>query len=748
MSVKDRSLSLIMTAVMTAAMLLVMPCTGYAEEAGSFDAPETAETAVTVVHTPEELAMESGAADNEAFFSVDVKDGSTVEALATEEISVEAADAINESGRTADKKETVAELLNDSGYYTAEAGSGSKVEVTALFASQRLRLVADRQKTIMAYGAEKAVFSDDYYLLSYESEEATKLAYDALREDYGDDAVLIDIPVRAQAAEYGWGTPYMGMHSEKAAAEAGGEVTVAVCDTGIRKTHVFFKDRTIVGEYNALAGSSKYMGEYSDLDDASDDNGHGTMVSGVIAESTPANVKIMPIKVLDDQGEGYIEDVMNGIKHAAQNGADIINLSLGGPTESDRDFSEYDAKIAGYEALVICASGNECKDMDKAGVNVFPAELDNTVCVGAIDWNDKRRSFSNYGSAVDFAAPGYQIIVAHNSGDRITTTTNGTSFASPYVASAAALIKAGDSSLDKDGIVSALEDISLDLGSPGKDREYGNGMPRFAAGNEIRAGGDLSKLGGLIMNDFKSGKEFTGSAVTQDFTLSNYYIALKEGTDYVVSYSNNIDIGEAEMVIKGINDYSGSVTVYFDITPRKITPVLELSQTRFVYDGNEKTPEVTVKDGSKVLTEGTDYTLTYQSGRRDAGTYAVKAELKGEYEGQGTASFSIDKAAAPLDISTRTAKVKYKKLRKRKQTVLSASLMTVNGAKGSVTYRLKSVSGKKYKKYFKINAATGDVRIKKKLKKGTYTLTVEVSSSGDGNYSGDTKRVKLRIRVK
>lgn len=99
----------------------------------------------------------------------------------------------------------------------------------------------------------------------------------------------------------------------------------------------------------------------------------------------------------------------------------------------------------------------------------------------------------------------------------------------------------------------------------------------------------------------------------------------------------------------------------------------------------------------------------------------------------------------------KTAKVKYKKLRKKSQTVARSKLMTVSNAKGKVTYSLVSVKrgkSKKYKKYFKINATTGTVTVKKKLRKGTYTITCKVTAAGDVEHKGGTKTVTFKIRVK
>ncbi len=104
-----------------------------------------------------------------------------------------------------------------------------------------------------------------------------------------------------------------------------------------------------------------------------------------------------------------------------------------------------------------------------------------------------------------------------------------------------------------------------------------------------------------------------------------------------------------------------------------------------------------------------------------------------------------------LTAKGKTAKVKYKKLRKKARTVSRAKVLTVSNAQGNVTYKLTGVKrgkSKKYKKYFKINSTTGNVTIKKKLKKGTYKVTCVVTAAGDSNYKAGTKTVTFTIKIK
>ena len=104
-----------------------------------------------------------------------------------------------------------------------------------------------------------------------------------------------------------------------------------------------------------------------------------------------------------------------------------------------------------------------------------------------------------------------------------------------------------------------------------------------------------------------------------------------------------------------------------------------------------------------------------------------------------------------FSVKPKTATVKYKKLKKKNQTVARSKVMTISNSKGDMKYSLTTVKrgkSKKYKKYFKINAKTGTVTVKKKLKKGTYKITCKVTCSGNADYLSATKTVTFTIKVK
>lgn len=427
-------------------------------------------TEVTVVDSAEELVREAGAAEGDAFITIDI--GGKPENLATEELNAEVEDIISGDGKESGKRDSVAALLEDSGYYEAQPSGRDKVEAKALYANRRIRLNAGYSDTLQTYGAETAAFYKDHYLLTYASEEDTKNAYEALTKDYGSDNVILDIPLKLSAE--GWGTEYMGMDIMCEKVAGGTPVTVAVIDSGINRDHQIFEGVDVLGGHDYVDGD----------DDPDDDVFHGTATAGIIAESCGSSVSILPVKIAGASDEISPLNLIYGIEYAIENGADVINLSLGGSLP-EREYSTLaglmEDALSGSDTVVVCSSGNEGMDMDEEGTCMFPAELDSVICVGAFRQDGDICGFSNYGNALDFAAPGKGISVAGNTDNISYQTQNGTSFSAPYISAAAALILLDDPSLSQEGVQERLIDISTDLGDPGWDRFFGHGCPIFTA---------------------------------------------------------------------------------------------------------------------------------------------------------------------------------------------------------------------------------------------------------------------------
>jgi subtilisin family serine protease len=224
----------------------------------------------------------------------------------------------------------------------------------------------------------------------------------------------------------------------------------------------------------------------NDDDDAIDDNGHGTHVAGIAAADTDNsegiagvawNCKILPVKVTEADGTGYYSWIIDGIIWAADQGADVINLSLGG--DFDDPFLEDACKYAFDRGVVLVASaGND------AGSVLYPAAYDSYVlAVAATDYNDEPADFSNFGPQVDVAAPGVYILgpapqwfVGEASLPYLFV--SGTSQAAPHVSGLAALIKSLKPELEPAEVMKIIRYTADDVNASvdrGRDDHIGYG---------------------------------------------------------------------------------------------------------------------------------------------------------------------------------------------------------------------------------------------------------------------------------
>ncbi len=214
-------------------------------------------------------------------------------------------------------------------------------------------------------------------------------------------------------------------------------------------------------------------GDTDTTNDISSDS-HGTFVAGIIADITAdLPVSIMPVRVLEDKNVS-VENLVSGIYYAVDNGADIINLSIGGELN---DCSEIDKALAYADengVVVVTCAGNAKKEIK----TYCPAHNESCITVSAVDEYGKfAKSFSNYGDAVDCCAPGVNISGYDANGNL--TTHNGTSFSAPIISAGCALIKLANPDFTDEQIQETIKSICNDLGDEGKDKYYGCGLPDF-----------------------------------------------------------------------------------------------------------------------------------------------------------------------------------------------------------------------------------------------------------------------------
>ena len=258
----------------------------------------------------------------------------------------------------------------------------------------------------------------------------------------------------------------------------GGSVIVAVLDTGVA-THDDLAPQVLPG-YDFIDNDAT----------PTDLNGHGTHVAGTISATAGNNLgvagvapsaKILPVRVLDASGSGSLTGVANGIIYAADNGAKIINLSLGG-TSTTASLEAAVAYAVSKDVLVVAAAGNE-------GVNSlpsYPAAYPQVLAVASVDKSLAISSFSSRGSYVDVAAPGGSITSTYLNNSYATL--SGTSMASPHAAAAAALLRSAFPNASAATIKSAIESSAYDLAPAGPDTSSGRGLIQVDAAFSVLSG--------------------------------------------------------------------------------------------------------------------------------------------------------------------------------------------------------------------------------------------------------------------
>ena len=261
-----------------------------------------------------------------------------------------------------------------------------------------------------------------------------------------------------------WGVKHMGLDVLQKNLEKKGklpEVKVAVIDSGINTDNKYLKNRYTNDGYNFLDNNT----------DINDTQYHGTMVSGIIADCTSSNVKVMPLKVNGESGSGKLSDVNRAIYYAIEHNADVINMSLSA-VDSKHTLTILDDAIAEAVSkgiVVVVAAGNQASDT----ADRYPANKDNVLTITSVDSSDKIAENANTGADVDFALPGVLILAPYK---RLMMVDSGTSLAAPHAAAAAALLKSWCKHLNQDQVVDILKQYSVDLGAKGFDNTYGWGM--------------------------------------------------------------------------------------------------------------------------------------------------------------------------------------------------------------------------------------------------------------------------------
>lgn len=254
------------------------------------------------------------------------------------------------------------------------------------------------------------------------------------------------------------------------APKLGAGVVVAVIDSGIDITHPAFT--------NALTPSSTWKDFYDNDALPAEEGGvqdlaygHGTNVAGIVLQVAPL-AKILPVRVLGPDGAGDVAQVAQAITYAANQGAQIINLSLGS-ADNSRIVEDALKRVVARGVIVVSSAGNESRDRI-----TYPAQLAEnagamntyTLSVGSVGLQDLKSSFSNYANTLELVAPGENVYAPYPNGSMASW--SGTSMAAPMASGTLALALGQTLTVKREELTKKLAESAFDVYNNGANKEY------------------------------------------------------------------------------------------------------------------------------------------------------------------------------------------------------------------------------------------------------------------------------------
>ena len=438
-----------------------------------------------------------------------------------------------------------------------------------------------------------------------------------------------------------YGPPQMGAPAAWDRGYGSSAVKVAVIDSGIRRTHEDFtpSSRFLQG-HDYISGDS----------DPADDCGHGTHVIGTVAATTNnakgvagmSQATIIPLRALQAVGgllnvtcTGSTSGIAQAIIDAADQGADIISMSIGGGGTSTLENAVNYAWNKGV--VLVAAAGND------GGSNSidYPAAYPNVMAVAALTSSKTRASYSDGGPQLDISAPGSNVLSTYNSNNASYSSLSGTSMATPHVAGGLALALSCAPNATNVQLRDALYATAEDLGAAGWDSLYGHGLARVDRLTTNLCGG-----GGTTNRAPTAAFTYTTSGLTASFNGSGS----SDPDGDALTYSWNFGDGTTGTGVTASRTYAaaGTYTVTLTVNDGK-GGTNSTSQSVSVTSGGTTDPD----PGTPNLTSGTTYSVSISSGTEKFFKISVpsgKSQLKVAMTGP---SCSLLSCSLDADLYTR-----------------------------------------------------------------------------------------------
>ena len=363
-------------------------------------------------------------------------------------------------------------------------------------------------------------------------------------------------------------------------------MTIAILDTGVDGTHPDLSAQMVPG-----------WNFYNNSSNTADSNGHGTEVAGTAAAlgnnsigvASPAfNAKIMPVVIADSTGTAYLSTIAQGLTWAANNGANVANIS-------------YDA-VAGYSTVQSAAQYFQGKGGVTVGAagndsaNLTFASTTTMVTAAATDSSNNHTSWSNYGNLVSIAAPGVGIYTTTNGGGY--GAPSGTSFSSPIVAGVVAQMKSARPDLSSTTIQSLLFSSATDLGTAGWDMYYGWGLVNAAAAVQAAIAAPTTVLPPTVAITSPTGSTVSGLVPVN------------------VTAASGIGIAHVDLSVNGVQVATDNISPYAYSWDSTKTANGTAQLTAYAYDtaGNyTKSGTVSINVSNAVAADTTPPTVAFTS---------------------------------------------------------------------------------------------------------------------------------------
>jgi len=336
-------------------------------------------------------------------------------------------------------------------------------------------------------------------------------------------------------------------------------IVIAVLDSGIALDHpdlaskLWVNPAEIAGngideDSNGFVDDVNGWDFVNDDNDPSDDNGHGTQVTGIIAADTDNeqgiagvcwNCRVMPVKVMQVSGIANYSDIASGVYYAADKGAEVINISLGGYANSSALRQAIEYAVGEKGAVVVAGAGN-----DNTNDPFYPAAYAEVLAVAGTDTNDAKAAFSDYGDWVDVSAPAVTITTTYLGGDW--GPAQGTSFAAPFAAGLASLLRSQhptwSEALVRAQIVHRADPI--DTLNPAYAGQLGSGrLNANAAVNQPPH--PILELTQIQVDGKVDGRPAPGKDSTLQVTLSNTWLKASAVTGTLTTTDPHVTLGQA-----------------------------------------------------------------------------------------------------------------------------------------------------------------------------------------------------------